>query len=299
MADYKRFQFNPGDIISHYKMISRDYCTGSGNWFCTFECLDCGDTIQARLKNIQSGASPCSCKKTNKANLIGQTKGVLTIIDKAPKRPNDRNAYWKCRCECGEVFEISTTNFNRHTHEHCQHLSGGRPPTNLIGKIFDKLTVVEYLGDRRWKCKCTCGQETTKRTDQLTTREFCACSTCNSINGSHGERRLTELLKELNIDFESQKSFETCRFPNTNMKARFDFYLPKYNLLIEYNGIQHYEANNRGGWNTDENVKKTQERDNYKIQWCKDNNISLVIISYTELKNLNTDYIKNILNNYK
>ena len=57
-----------------------------------------------------------------------------------------------------------------------------------------------------------------------------------SVN-SYWEKRISEILKENNISFETQKTFESCRFPNTNYLAKFDFYLPNLNILIEYNGI--------------------------------------------------------------
>lgn len=71
-----------------------------------------------------------------------QVKGLYTIIERAPSRANDRNAYWKCRCECGAEFEISSSDFNRHEHVICPHNSdlnlnkkgnGGRPvEVNLL-----------------------------------------------------------------------------------------------------------------------------------------------------------------------
>lgn len=298
MGSGRTFQYNPGDIISHYKMLSRDYTTGGGNWFCTFECLQCREVFQARLKNITRGAQPCNCKKSNRADLIGKTKGVYTIIDEAPSRSNNRNAYWKCQCKCGKIFEISTTDFNRREHAFCPHqesnLNTGRPPKDLVGKTFDKLTVLDYVGNQRWKCQCTCGQEVIKRTDVLTTRPYNSCSSCSSINNSHGERRITEILNKLNIKFESQKSFETCRFPNTGAKARFDFYIPSMNILIEYNGEQHYKSNGRG-WNTEEALVDRQERDQYKIAWCNENNIPLMIIPYTDFDIIDEDYIIDLL----
>ena len=53
---------------------------------------------------------------------------------------------------------------------------------------------------------------------------------------SKGEKIIRDILLKNNIDFEEQKTFETCRFLNTKAKARFDFYLPNDNLLIEYDG---------------------------------------------------------------
>ena len=59
------------------------------------------------------------------------------------------------------------------------------------------------------------------------------------MNMSIGEDIIINILKENNIPFVTQKTFENCRFPYSNRKARFDFYIDnKY--LIEYDGEQHF-----------------------------------------------------------
>ena len=61
----------------------------------------------------------------------------------------------------------------------------------------------------------------------------------------------------------------------------FDF-LIENTYLIEYDGEQHYF-----GWSYDiEDLKIQQQRDEYKNQWCKDNNIPLIRIPYTKLDTL-------------
>jgi len=55
--------------------------------------------------------------------------------------------------------------------------------------------------------------------------------------------------------------------------------------LIEYNGKQHYEYSN-SGWNTEEQVQRTQYLDNLKKEYCENNNIPLEIISYKNFDNL-------------
>ena len=52
---------------------------------------------------------------------------------------------------------------------------------------------------------------------------------------SLGEEKIKLLLLKYNIFFEQEKTFENCRFPNTNKKARFDFFVDnKY--IIEFDG---------------------------------------------------------------
>lgn len=110
----------------------------------------------------------------------------------------------------------------------------------------------------------------------------------NNINDnkiSLGEQKIIELLQNNNIDFIREATFGTCLFPDTFYPARFDFYI-NHSYLIEYDGEQHFSYSNRG-WNTEEQYKKTLEHDEYKNQWCKNNNIPLIRIPYTHLKDLN------------
>ena len=54
---------------------------------------------------------------------------------------------------------------------------------------------------------------------------------------SVGEYKIRQILEENNIEYIHDMKFPTCKFPDTGYPARFDFYLPAYNLLIEYDGI--------------------------------------------------------------
>ena len=54
---------------------------------------------------------------------------------------------------------------------------------------------------------------------------------------SWGESRINSYLLRKNIEFVWQKRFKDCRDKNT---LPFDFYLPKYNLIVESDGEQHY-----------------------------------------------------------
>ena len=292
-----RFKYNPGDISkNNCQLISRDYKDNNNVWIGTFKCLDCGTIFQNRLKKVfNENIKNCLCH-SNQDNLLGQEKGIYKILSKAPRKPEDRNIYWNCLCkECGLIFEITSGDFNRRIRTSCPHIISGRPiKENLIGKIYGKLKVLEYLDDQYWLCQCSCGNQVKKRRDQLVESSGLACPKClHSI--SSGEILITSLLKELNINFIPQKSFDTCRFPNTNALARFDFYLPDFNIIIEFNGKQHYYSND---WLSD-GLEKTQYRDNYKIQWCKKNNIKLIIIPYTEQKKLNKEYLEKLIKSYK
>ena len=58
------------------------------------------------------------------------------------------------------------------------------------------------------------------------------------------------------------------------------------NLLIEFNGEQHYYPIDYYGG--EEAFKLQKKHDKMKKQYAKNNNIDLLIISYLEFKNINT-----------
>lgn len=82
-----------------------------------------------------------------------------------------------------------------------------------------------------------------------------------------------------------------------NSLQRFDFFIEELNLAIEYNGKQHYE-DVKFFSNT---LEETQQRDKKKAQYCKDNNIELIVIPYTysyiQIQQI-IDQIKNKFNDY-
>lgn len=100
---------------------------------------------------------------------------------------------------------------------------------------------------------------------------------CSYCFNSTGENFINDYLLQNKIDFIRGKSFEGCKFKN---KLRFDFYLPSYNMCIEYDGIQHFEAVEWFGGG--DALKMNKIKDNIKSEWCEKNSINLVRISYKE-----------------
>lgn len=92
---------------------------------------------------------------------------------------------------------------------------------------------------------------------------------------SYGEKKIYDFLIENNISFNYNKSLMDCSYES---KLRFDFYLPKYNLCIEFDGIQHIKPIDAFGG--EEEFKKTKIRDEIKNLFCKANSIELIRIPY-------------------
>lgn len=94
---------------------------------------------------------------------------------------------------------------------------------------------------------------------------------------SHGEVIISNVLDRKNIKYKYNKSLKDCI---SSSKLRFDFYLPDYNLCIEFDGIQHYKPVDIFGG--EEEFLKTQMRDKIKNQWCELNNIKLIRFNYMQ-----------------
>ncbi len=118
-------------------------------------------------------------------------------------------------------------------------------------------------------------------------------SGCPKCQEKHLEREMAKLLKENNILFERQKTFKWLINPKTKHYQYLDFYLPDYNVAIECQGEQHFEA--RSFFGGEEEFAKTKERDINKLKTCKNNNIELYYFGSEKYKNLslNENYFSN------
>ena len=102
-------------------------------------------------------------------------------------------------------------------------------------------------------------------------------SGCPKCNHSRGERLIFNWLQENEIDFIPQHTFSDLKHKSL---LRCDFFVPGYNLGIEYNGVQHYKSiEHFGGM---ESLMDTQARDKTKEDYCLDNGIAFEVIKYDE-----------------
>lgn len=121
------------------------------------------------------------------------------------------------------------------------------------------------------------------------------CYQCYNINNSSkGVGRIRKYLVDKDIKFEVEKIFKDCKNPKTNNNLRFDFYIPEYNICIEFDGQQHFkDIPLFGGAKEFINMRF---RDSIKNEYCKNNNINLIRISYKD-KNIEEILNKRLKNN--
>jgi hypothetical protein len=169
---------------------------------------------------------------------------------------------------------------------------------NEVGNRYGKLVVLSRNtelkhpdGRALWNCQCDCGNTCVVSGKLLRNRHI---SSCGCGIKSAGEQKIEELLKQSNINFCQQYSVKIQQnqyIVKQQHPYYFDFAIfnndNKLDYFIEYDGEQHYGYKDSNEfWLNKEYYEKTIMRDNIKNQWCKDNNIPLIRIPYTHLKDL-------------
>lgn len=103
----------------------------------------------------------------SKPNIINNTYGELTIIEKADIK--NHTQYWICKCSCGNLIEKPTEYLTSSKFKH--HCGCKDKVINLLGNQIGDLTVIEKTISRRgkpaWKCRCSCGKEIVSETYDL------------------------------------------------------------------------------------------------------------------------------------
>lgn len=265
-----------------------------------WKCIcDCGNECEYSTKELLH-QNRIECDKCTGKDISGMRSGKLIALFPTEERWHN-SVIWMCQCDCGNKYKVAQKLFKAGEVKSCGCLNkeiSEKKIIDLTGQTFGKLTVIEKTNLRKdrsvvWKCKCSCGNQNFIYVDSHSLRKGNTLS-CGCLK-SKGELKLLQILNQLNIVYEYQKAFPDCKITDKNLS--FDFYLPDYNTIIEYDGKQHFEPIE--GFGGEKRYKEQQARDNFKNEWCIKNNIKIIRISYFDYENLNKEYIEKILFNEK
>ena len=109
------------------------------------------------------------------------------------------------------------------------------------------------------------------------------CLECGKKFGV-SEREVLSALQDKYGNVEYQKPFPFLKSKTSYQKL--DYYLPDYNIGIEYQGSQHFGSNKRFGGEV--GYEKVKERDARKFRKCEENGIKMFYISFE--RNIPSDY---------
>ena len=195
---------------------------------------------------------------------------------------------WICECAlCHEDFLVQSNHIKDRKNPYCSKCSTTLRE-DLTGLKFNHLLVNKMLiskNNNRTLCSCTCDCGATNIIVQANHLKNGETQSCGCLKSS-GEEQISLLLTKNNIKFERQKTFPNLKYKNP---LYCDFYLPEFNLIIEFNGEQHYKPVELFGGQ--ENLELIQLRDKIKKDYCLKNNIAFLTIKFNE--NIEEILIKN------
>ena len=190
----------------------------------------------------------------------------------------NKQSYIKVLCNIHEEFEIKLSlHLNGHGCKKCasdalrytneEFIS----KSNIIHNFKYNYSLCEYTGNKD-KVTILCGKHGKFKQIPNDHLNGAGCPICKS---SKGELAIRNYLEFHNIKYSMEYKFDGCY---NKLKLPFDFYLPDFNICIEFDGKQHFEANEFFGGNNA--YKKLKQNDAIKTKYCAENNIKLIRITY-------------------
>ena len=265
----------------------------------SFKCNVCGNVWDATPLNIFNGGQCPECFKTklnspkkSHEQFIEEIKQINPNVTILGKYVGSKN---KIRCKCNICnFEWTPIASSLLCGYGCPKCSGRYKSTDEFKKEIytinhDIEIISEYVNSNTYiQCKCKiCGHIWNTIPGRL---KYSGCPKCRE---SFGERKIRTFLDDNNISFTRNKTFEDLK----GIKGRllsYDFYLERYNLLIEFQGKQHEQSIEYFGG--EEKFKIQQEHDKRKREYAKLHNINLLEIWYYDSYKIESILLETINN---
>jgi predicted Zn-ribbon and HTH transcriptional regulator len=189
---------------------------------------------------------------------------------------------------CNNTYEVKPYHFNNGTR--CPYCSNHNTLTlenikDIIENNFN-YTVLPDTNYTGYKDKCLHLKHNLCNNDFMIDYDhFKQGTRCPKCNMSSGEEIIYNYLKENNLEFIREYTFNDLYDKDINKPLRFDFRVNLNNdyILIEFDGKQHFE---KCWYDTDEDLKHRQYLDEKKNNYCIKHNIHLLRISYKEINNI-------------
>lgn len=277
-------------------LISKEYINAHEKIELTCSCGKNFKTTYAILKKMKTICCvECTRKEINRKNTNNQEEVLKRIEEKIGERfeilpfeyigKQKTNIKLICK-KCGK--EISRMYHSINTREikcdcECKLIKWDKERAiKLVKKYTDEFEVLECnRGDSIILKHKNCGHEFVRAYWNIEQNQCLKCPICDSRE-SMGVKLITKFLESNNMKYVKEYRFPDCKDIKT---LPFDFYLPQYNMIIEYDGIQHFKPTDyMGGVKSYEILKK---HDEMKNEYCRENNIPLIRISYKDNENIN------------
>lgn len=193
-------------------------------------------------------------------------------------------------CRCGKTFSKRISDF-LYNDQFCPECTGKGGHKKDIKETIDRIKsagfqLVDYeiskneplYTHKKYFLSCLkCGEIQERCLNTIINLSgMCQCQSKHPM--SKGEKIIKEILDEHGIENITHKTFDDMKYIST---LRCDIYLPGFNSIIEYDGMQHFKVTYNKFYYS--NLKVIRERDETKNNFCANNNINILRISYKEI----------------
>lgn len=287
------------DVLQRVKSFGHNIKIDFSNYSSTTsqlkcECMDCGYVWFSNQKYLTKGRGcpECARIRTN-VSKYKNLESYLDLLDdlhlSVISKYVNATTPVLVKCDiCGNVFETTMTYLSNYRIG-CKFCSKEKtriekleifektlfqlnPTLKLVGNFVDMSTPTTFL--------CNKCNKTFERTPHDLLKSY-NCPNCTT--NSKLEYFIKLYLDDNEIEYILHKTFDELRGIN-NGSLSYDFYLPKYNFLIEGQGEQHMRPIDRFGGQ--EQFEIQQEHDKRKREYAKNNNIELIEVWYYDTKNI-------------
>lgn len=228
-------------------------------------------TFLDEMQNINPNVKILSKYKANKEKVMCQCK-----IDNHIWFATPDNLLHEYGCPCCGNKSTSEKRM-KPEYKFIEEMNIQHPDIDVLGKYCGRTQKILF------HCKICHHKWYTTPSCLLTKHSGCPKCSC-----SKGEKIISDYLNINNIKNIQYKTFDgLIGVGNGNLS--YDFYLPDYNLLIEYQGMQHEKPVDFSGKGKDFAIKcfnKQQEHDKRKRKYAQDHNIKLLEIWYYDFDNI-------------
>lgn len=242
----------------HYLII---YSGQKSNDISKFKCLDCGKIILIKNADLFRKSRKTICRDCHSLmrkdtqfsmekvleNLKNKADNIEFFKKKLSKNGNLGTAVrFTCK-NCHKINEQILANLARKNFDCSCHFCSGQKihkdhdiyRMELEEKFPNKFELLSNYENAKTNIKVRCLDcGFIRKVKPVALLKSGYCPKCG-IKESKGEKAIAAWLEEHNIIFEQQKYFQEW---NCGLHY-FDFYIPDFNFVIEFHGIQHYEYN--------------------------------------------------------
>ncbi len=227
-------------------------------------------------------------KRKSTEDFINQLSNINSNIEILSEYINAKTPI-KCKCKiCGNIWDSRPINLlTGYGCSYCANEKSSKKQRKTMEKFIEEMSVInpnieilsEYNGNsNNVECLCLdCGHKW-KATPRNLLRKDGKATGCPKCKKSHGESIIEKWLIENNIYYIGQYKFEDLLGVG-GRKLSYDFYLPKYNLLIEYQGEYH---DHTASIQTEEDFETQKEHDKRKRDYANEHSLILLEIWYYE-----------------